>query len=434
MIKSIISGILVLMAVAATAQVQTQVIGDSIHMHSNAATAELILENSTKNVNGFLYNKGSGRTEFRKIMFKLNDSIHVFGGDTIKINPITTYTASNGITLATNDFQLGGPLTKATTLGVQNFSLSMKTASGDSISYGSAGYGGTPSISSTGYLTHFSKGNYQIFQATGADEASSVPRLQFSLYDLNYYRRKSLYSGVIQAFAYSGDNAHPAVDSNRNKPLLLITSGFNNNNGGGGDIILRPGVDGSNTNFTTRYGHYSVRLEPSGTGAVKLTSPATGSVSDSLLVWNSADSSVKKVSPASPPLVISLHSDATANLALTNQANAEQDLGNSNRTQRYGDLSTIKQARVIGRVITASTSANNPRLYLQYSTNGTTWLTMAQSGTPSISMSSTGMKDTGWFTMDTGAQVNNVYFRVAQNGGDATADPAFGHLEIWFSK
>ena len=90
MIKSIISGMLVLIAVAAAAQVQTQVIGDSIHLHSNAATAELILENSTKNVNGFLYNKGNGRTEFKKGVIKINDSIYVIGSDTLNLSNFTS--------------------------------------------------------------------------------------------------------------------------------------------------------------------------------------------------------------------------------------------------------------------------------------------------------------------------------------------------------
>lgn len=38
---------------------------DSVKITNDSCTAELILENSTKNVNGFLYNRGNGRTEFR---------------------------------------------------------------------------------------------------------------------------------------------------------------------------------------------------------------------------------------------------------------------------------------------------------------------------------------------------------------------------------
>ncbi|MCG2613747.1 hypothetical protein LZZ85_05625 [Terrimonas sp. NA20] len=38
---------------------------DSVKVTNDSCSAELIIENSTKNVNGFLYNKGNGRTEFR---------------------------------------------------------------------------------------------------------------------------------------------------------------------------------------------------------------------------------------------------------------------------------------------------------------------------------------------------------------------------------
>src|SRR5688572_29655162 len=67
MIKSSFSALLILSVAVATAQVQTQIVGDSVRIRSNTGTAELILENSTKNVQGFLYNKGNGRTEFRSV-------------------------------------------------------------------------------------------------------------------------------------------------------------------------------------------------------------------------------------------------------------------------------------------------------------------------------------------------------------------------------
>lgn len=57
---------------------------DSVLITNDSCTAELNLENSTKNVKGFLYNKGNGRTEFRKVM-KLNDTTFIMGGDTLII-------------------------------------------------------------------------------------------------------------------------------------------------------------------------------------------------------------------------------------------------------------------------------------------------------------------------------------------------------------
>jgi hypothetical protein len=77
--------ILILM-IGVLGQTQSQFIhkikADSVLITNDSCTAELNLENSTKHIKGFLYNKGNGRTEFRKAV-KLNDSVFVFGDDTL---------------------------------------------------------------------------------------------------------------------------------------------------------------------------------------------------------------------------------------------------------------------------------------------------------------------------------------------------------------
>lgn len=50
-----------------SAQVNTVVVGDTVRIKGNNGDAELILENSTKNVSGFLFNTGGGRTEFKMV-------------------------------------------------------------------------------------------------------------------------------------------------------------------------------------------------------------------------------------------------------------------------------------------------------------------------------------------------------------------------------
>src|SRR5688572_6093458 len=77
---------------------------DSVKITNSCDTAELIIENHTQNVPGFLYNKGRGRTEFRRIT-KLNDSSLVFGGDTLSIKG--GITANNGLNLLNSNVQLG---------------------------------------------------------------------------------------------------------------------------------------------------------------------------------------------------------------------------------------------------------------------------------------------------------------------------------------
>ena len=67
-----------------SAQFVYKIKADSVKITNDSCSAELILENSTKHVLGFLYNKGNGRTEFRRGVIKLNDSVYLIGADTIK--------------------------------------------------------------------------------------------------------------------------------------------------------------------------------------------------------------------------------------------------------------------------------------------------------------------------------------------------------------
>jgi len=59
---------------------------DSVLITNSCDTAELILENHTQNVPGFLFNKGRGRTEFRRALQKVSDSLYLIGADSLKLN------------------------------------------------------------------------------------------------------------------------------------------------------------------------------------------------------------------------------------------------------------------------------------------------------------------------------------------------------------
>ncbi|MGN6294063.1 MAG: hypothetical protein ACTHMV_15055 [Chitinophagaceae bacterium] len=52
---------------SSNAQFVYKIKADSVKITNDSCTAELIIENSTKNVQGYLYNKGNGRTEFRPV-------------------------------------------------------------------------------------------------------------------------------------------------------------------------------------------------------------------------------------------------------------------------------------------------------------------------------------------------------------------------------
>lgn len=79
--------LLILMGLSQTifAQYVYTIKADSVKITNTCDTAELIIENHTQTVPGFLYNKGRGRTEFRRILQTLSDSAFLIGNDTLKL-------------------------------------------------------------------------------------------------------------------------------------------------------------------------------------------------------------------------------------------------------------------------------------------------------------------------------------------------------------
>lgn len=109
MFKTILLSIFTFVLLSATAQVQTQVIGDSVFIHGNTGKSELILQNSTDLINGFLFNRGAGRTEFRHALIKIDDSTYLVGVDTLHIasNPNGSQ-ASNAWNISGNVGMIAG--------------------------------------------------------------------------------------------------------------------------------------------------------------------------------------------------------------------------------------------------------------------------------------------------------------------------------------
>lgn len=122
-----------------------------------------------------------------------------------------------------------------------------------------------------------------------------------------------------------------------------------------------------------------------------------------------------------------LNSNAGANLVLTDHPNSEQGLANSSRSAIRVQTHGYTEARLTVIVIQNSTSVNNPRLYFQYSLDGTNWI----GGGSGISLATNGAKETAWTTLPEGA-IGDIYIRVAQNGGNGTADPSVGTVAIQF--
>lgn len=125
--------------------------------------------------------------------------------------------------------------------------------------------------------------------------------------------------------------------------------------------------------------------------------------------------------------VIPINVNAGANLVLTDQPNSEQPLANSQRSAVAVQTHGYTEARLTAIVMALSASVNSPRIYLQYSTDGVNWTGDGSGG--NISLTSTGAKETAWIALPEGA-IGSIYVRVAQNGGNASADPALGNVTI----
>jgi hypothetical protein len=83
---------------------------DSVLITNDSCEAELIVENHTKNVtNGFLVNRWNGRTEFRKALVKVNDSLYLIGGDSLKLSGLSgNYIANQNASQQTANYYISG--------------------------------------------------------------------------------------------------------------------------------------------------------------------------------------------------------------------------------------------------------------------------------------------------------------------------------------
>jgi hypothetical protein len=113
-------------------------------------------------------------------------------------------------------------------------------------------------------------------------------------------------------------------------------------------------------------------------------------------------------------------------VTLTSQAASEQELANLVGYSQIlvSTANRYNRIRLAARVTTLSASVNTPRLYPQYSLDGTTYTTIGTgSGTNVLSLAATAFVVTDWITLPGAAQAAAVYFRIAQNGGNASASP-----------
>src|SRR5579859_59723 len=83
--RLLILSVLAIFGQTLSAQYTYTIKADSVKI-TNCDSAELIIENHTQGVKGFLYNTGNGRTIFKNGVVKVNDSLYLIGSDSLKYN------------------------------------------------------------------------------------------------------------------------------------------------------------------------------------------------------------------------------------------------------------------------------------------------------------------------------------------------------------
>lgn len=134
-------------------------------------------------------------------------------------------------------------------------------------------------------------------------------------------------------------------------------------------------------------------------------------------------------------LSVCFHAAAnTASASLGAHPSTTQWLCNNNRNIIQADLTHYTQCRVMARVTTGSASANTPRIRVRYHTSFSTTLTDfidIGSSEVSASVTSTGMITSSWINLASGAKAD-VFITIDQLGGDSSATPAIGQLQVYF--
>ena len=136
-------------------------------------------------------------------------------------------------------------------------------------------------------------------------------------------------------------------------------------------------------------------------------------------------------------LAVCFHAAAnTTSASLGAHPSTTQWLCNNNRNIIQVDLTHYTQCRLMARVTTGSASVNTPRIRARYYTSFSTTANAADYvdiGTSEVSSSvaSTGMITSSWIDLAAGAKAD-VFVTIDQIGGDSSATPAIGQLQIYF--
>jgi hypothetical protein len=286
------------------------------------------------------------------------------------------------------------------------------------------------------------------------------PLSTFSIFGTNHTLQLDDGAGVSEGFLRydligsaatlenSGNNftLKTSDDSFTTNNILITTGTGSADNAGSGNIHINTGAS-NGSGLEGNIGLFST-AGAFGDGEKVLfvgnatTAPTTNPTAGYILYANASDGSHPYVRTPAGTVHKLAHSMmnvtiATATTALSTHPNSEQQLQNANSSRTNVESTFFNQVRLVGRVSVGSASANDPRLYIQYTTDLTGaagWTTIGDGTTASgeaLDITSIGNAITDWIDIPSGAKAD-VLYRIAQNGGDGSATPSLVNLHIQF--
>lgn len=123
----------------------------------------------------------------------------------------------------------------------------------------------------------------------------------------------------------------------------------------------------------------------------------------------------------------------TAPLTLTNQLLADGFIAGDNSYRYKADLATFTQVRLTGVVQTVGTATGKIQLRYQ-AADSTTVASLLIMGATSVEISeaATGLIDSGWINLVTGAKISPCFLGLMSIGGDGVADPVVNNIRAEF--
>lgn len=304
-----------------------------------------------------------------------------------------------------------------------NGMIAYDAATNKTITYQGGAWADVVNTGGSGTVTDFSAGDLSPLFTTSEATTTTTPALTFSL--------SSQSANVVFAGPTSGGSAAPTFRSlvSADLPADGVTYAKMQNVSATNRFLGRITAGSGDPEELT--GTQATSLLDAFTSGAKGLVPASGGGTTS---WLRADGTFTRPNPVVDVAIVSGGGSSTT---LTTQANSEQYIVNNGRNQTKFDATYYTQVRLVVYVGTASASANNPRLYPQYSTDGSSWTTIgagtiASGDAASMFTGTSGtVQVTNWITLPGGAQAD-VWFRPAQNGGDASASPAIANVRLQF--